>query len=152
MRRVLAVLTVLGWAAWFGATLALLLLVSHVFAIDRELGRQVGPIVFPVYERWALAAGAMALVSGLGWRSMSARGTRATLSTGVVALLAAVVLLGASATLVTPHMDQLRRAGRMDEFRQMHGVSGLLYTGCATALLTAGVSLALRQAGRDRRD
>ena len=140
MRKLIAILVTLGWAAWFGGILALFAFVSTLFRQNRPIAVDAAPMMFAAFERYQLLAAAFVLVCLVLWRVLvHSRAVMVVFTFVALAAVAAVL----STTLVTPRMETLRRQGQSTspEFRQLHGRSMMFYTAEAAMLLLAGVAL-----------
>jgi hypothetical protein len=144
MHRLLSTVLVLAWGLWFGAIVMVFVTVTSLFATFAEQRATAGAAAAGVFRRFdvlQLVAGTLALLASIGLRSRAR--TRRPVALPVTVILAALVAL-ASALLVTPRIDALRRAGEpssSEQFRRLHGTSSALYTTQAVLLLTGGLLL-----------
>src|SRR5262245_50168848 len=104
MRYGLSLLTALAWALWLGGLMALFILVSDLFKVDRPTAVIAAPRMFLHFERFQLLFAAVALLTTVLWRFIEKR-------EGLIVLfcwftLAAVALVIA-AGVVTPKLEQL---------------------------------------------
>jgi hypothetical protein len=148
LRSTASALVCIAWALWFGGLGALFLFATRLFAEDRATALKAAPILFLSFERYQLLLAAAALLGSVVWRA-STGSIRATL---IFSLLAGATIPAAlSPMLITSRMEALRVQGQSEspEFRRLHGISMIVYTGETLILLVTGLSLPW--ALRDRR-
>ncbi len=140
MGRVLSTILMVFWGLWFGGNIALFLFVSSLFRQNRSLAIDAAPVLFITFERYhLLLAGASVVLSG-AWLARDR--SRATTALFVLLILGGLAAAG-SAAFITPRIMQLRHLHQTDtaEFKRMHGLSMMIYSGEAVVLLIAGVVL-----------
>jgi Domain of unknown function (DUF4149) len=140
IRKLAAGLVCVSWGLWFGGLGALFLFAARLFNQDRETALKAAPILFLIFERYQLLLAAAALVGVVCWR-ISGGGVRVTF---LFSLLAAAALPAAlSPILVTSRMEQLRAQGQSssEQFKKLHGISMIIYSGQTLILLAAGLTL-----------
>src|SRR5437016_5506223 len=108
MRYGLSLLVLLAWALWLGGLMALFLMVSHLFNVDRALAVQAAPRMFIAFERYQIFLAAAALTATAVWRLTEVRGVLTALF--VLFTLAAIGAI-LQTTLISPRMHRLREAG-----------------------------------------
>lgn len=138
--KIAAGLVCVAWGLWFGGLGALFLFVTDLFTHDRPTALQAAPEMFLVWERYQLVIAAAALVGAVGWRIL-AGSVRTTVIFSLLAI--ATVPAALSPILVTSRLERLREQGQSSsaEFRKLHGISMMVYTGETLLLLGAGVML-----------
>ena len=96
--------------------------------------------MFLVFERYQILLAAAALLGVVAWRIL-AGSIRVTVL--FVMLAAATIPAALSPMLLTSRMEQLRQLGQSStpEFRKLHAISMLVYTGQTLILLAAGLTL-----------
>jgi hypothetical protein len=150
LRTAASALVCIAWALWFGGLCALFLFATRLFADDRETALKAAPILFLSFERYQLLLAAAGLLGCVVWR-VSTGSIRATLVFSLLAV--ATVPAALSPMLITSRMESLRVQGQSQssEFRRLHGISMMVYTGETVILLAAGVSLpwAMRRENKD---
>jgi hypothetical protein len=152
MRRAITLasqfILLLAWALWFGGMMALFLFVQKLFHENRTVAIDAAPRMFLAFELYQLILAAIALVAAFVWRL----GVPSKLITSVFTLLGIATFIAVVGTMmVTPKMEQLRRAGQSSDprFMKLHGISMALYSGEAAFLLAGGV-VAFIALGKDR--
>jgi hypothetical protein len=140
MRYGLSLLTALAWALWLGGLIALFILVTDLFKVDRPTAVVAAPRMFLHFERFQLLFAAVALLAAGGWRL---REQRMVLNVLFTFLAIATVALVINAAVITPKMEQIRVAGDSSgpQFRKLHGQSMAIHSLQAMALLLAGLTL-----------
>jgi hypothetical protein len=154
LRKMAAGLVCLSWGLWFGGLGALFLFVADLFGRDRPTALVAAPEMFLVWERYQLVVAAAGLVGAVAWRVLSGS-VRVTVIFSLLAVAAVPAALGP--IFVTSRMEQLRQQGLSsgEEFKKLHGISMMVYSGEVLVLLGAGVALpwAMREGlGRDGRE
>jgi putative Mn2+ efflux pump MntP len=153
MRTLLPVVISLAWGLWFGGIIMVFIAVQTVFAAfdpDRQTAGFATSRVFLVFEWYQLALAAVLLAALIAWRLMACTRLKRWL---LVLAIGAAALAVTSTAIVTPRIESMREQGQtgVPEFRRLHGVSMLLYTGTSVLLLGAGVLIPLCvRAERDR--
>jgi hypothetical protein len=146
VRKLAAGLVCVAWALWFGGLGALFLFATRLFNQDRETALKAAPIMFLVFERYQLLLAAAALLGVVGWR-IGGGSVRVTVLFSLLAIAAIPTAL--NPMLVTSHMEQLRLQGQSssEQFKKLHGISMIVYSGETLILLAAGLTLpwALRE-------
>ncbi|MGA2498324.1 MAG: hypothetical protein ABSH20_11320 [Tepidisphaeraceae bacterium] len=140
MRFIWSILLLFAWGLWLGGLVAVFFVVTLLFAADKTLAVQVGPRVFPPFEKFELILGAVALIACFFLRAS----TKSGVWTLLVALLVAAVLPAiASPLLVTPRLMQLwsQNLSYNAEFKTLHGYSMMLYSTTTIVLALAGLVL-----------
>ena len=140
MRYSWSIILLFAWALWMGGLVAVFFVVTLLFAADKTLAVQVGPRVFPPFEKLQLVLGAVALVACFFLYVRSkARPWAVLFAVLVIAVLPAI----ASPLLITPKMMALWRQNLSynDEFKHLHGYSMMLYTTTTIMLALAGLVL-----------
>jgi len=140
LRKIAASLVCIAWALWFGGLGALFLFVTDLFAKDRPTALNAAPQMFLVFERYQILLAAAALLGVVAWRIL-AGSIRVTV---LFIMLASATLPAALGPMfVTSRLEQLRRQGQSSspEFRKLHGISMIVYTGQTLILLAAGLTL-----------
>ncbi len=140
MRFIWSILLLFAWGLWLGGLVTVFFVVTLLFAADRTLAVQVGPRVFPPFERFELILGAVALLACFGLRVA----TKSGYWTFLLALLIAAVLPAiASPLLVTPKLMHLwsQNLSYNADFRKLHGYSMMLYSTTTIMLALAGLVL-----------
>ncbi len=150
MGRIVSSLLMLFWGLWFGGTIALFIFVSALFRQSREMAIHTTPVLFLTFERYhLLLAGVAAVLSGV-WLGRERSKAKAAL---FVLLLLAGVAASVSGALITPRVMVLReqRQTQSPEFKRLHGMSMMVYSTEAVALLAGGLvlSVAMRQRAED---
>jgi len=140
LRRIAASLVCIAWALWLGGLGALFLFVTDLFANDRPTALKAAPQMFLVFERYQILLAAAALMGAVAWRVL-AGSIRVTVLFFLLA--AATVPAALGPMLVTSRMEQLRQQGQSasPEFRKLHGISMIVYSGQTLILLAAGLTL-----------
>jgi hypothetical protein len=144
MKRVAAVVLVIGWALWFGGIVTLMVGVSAIFgeygAGQRQAAGRATAAMFRAFGMYELAFAAAALVGAafvrLKWPSMP--------RTMLFVLLALSAALAAYTTgVVTPKIEAMRVAQetQSDAFKKLHGQSMVLFAGRTLMLLVVGLML-----------
>jgi hypothetical protein len=151
LRRIAAGLVCIAWALWFGGLGSLFLLVTRLFAEDRDTALKAAPRMFLVFERYQLLLAAAALVGAVAWRVL-AKSVRVTVLFWMLAVAALPAALGP--ILITAHMEQLRLRGESSspEFKKLHGESMIVYCAETLILLVAGLTLPWAMREEDRSD
>jgi hypothetical protein len=146
LRTFASVLVCIAWGLWFGGLGALFLFATRLFAEDREVALKAAPILFLSFERYQLLLAAAALLGAVVWRILTGS-IRATVIFSLLAL--ATVPAALSPMLITSRMEALRTQGQSSspEFKKLHGISMIVYSGETLILLAAGTALpwAMRQ-------
>ena len=154
MNRALSILVSLAWGVWIGGLVGVFVAVtslSRTFAEDRTTFGTAASGVFAAFERVQLVVAAAALVLTFAWRL---RGGAAGLKTALFALLAlGAVAAVVETTYVAPRIEQMRAAGttQTTEFKKLHGMSMMLYTGTTGLLAVGGIFLTLAVARDEKR-
>jgi hypothetical protein len=140
LRKIAASLVCIAWALWLGGLGALFLFVTDLFAKDRPTALKAAPQMFLVFERYQILLAAAALLGAVAWRIL-AGSIRVTVL--FIMLAAATLPAALSPMLLTSRMELLRQQGRSSspEFRELHGISMIVYTGQTLILLAAGLTL-----------
>jgi hypothetical protein len=140
LRKIAASLVCIAWALWLGGLGALFLFVTDLFARDRPTALKAAPQMFLVFERYQILLAAAALMGVVAWRIL-AGSIRVTVL--FILLAAATVPAALGPMFVTSRMEQLRQQGQSSsgEFRKLHGISMIVYTGQTLILLAAGLTL-----------
>jgi hypothetical protein len=127
MRKVLPAIVSLACALWLGGLVALLMSVTTVFGISREIAVQVAPRLFHRFEPYLLTLVGVAIAATIAWRMLVSCSKAKKLLLAL--LLSAAVPAVVSIAFITPRIDALREAGQSQtpEFRRIHGVSNVLY-------------------------
>jgi hypothetical protein len=135
-----ASLVCIAWALWLGGLGALFLFVTDLFAKDRPTALKAAPQMFLVFERYQILLAAAALMGVVAWRIL-AGSIRVTVL--FILLSAATVPTALGPMFITSRMEQLRQQGQSSspEFRKLHGISMIVYTGQTLILLAAGLTL-----------
>jgi hypothetical protein len=136
MRRVCNI----AWALWFGGMIALLIFVQTLFRTDRAIAIAAAPHLFHAFENYQLALGVIAIASAIPvWISTRSRAAAVLLLMLAIALVLSII----SKTVITPEIMRLRAAGETHgpNFGKIHGISMLVYTAQAVALLIGGLAL-----------
>jgi hypothetical protein len=146
IRKLAAALVCIAWGLWFGGLGALFLFATRLFSQDRETALKAAPILFLTFERYQLLLAAAALLGAVCWRI--AGGTlRVTLLFSLLAI--AAVQTAVNPIFVTSRMEKLRLEGQSssEQFKKLHGISMIVYSGETLILLLAGFTLpwALRE-------
>jgi hypothetical protein len=154
LRKMAAGLVCVAWGLWFGGLGALFLFVADLFAKDRPTALNAAPEMFLVWERYQLVIAAAGLVGAVAWRVLSGS-VRVSVIFSLLAVAAVPAALGP--IFVTSRMERLREEGLAsgEEFKKLHGISMMVYSGEVLVLLGAGVALpwAMREGlERDGRD
>jgi hypothetical protein len=146
LQKIAASLVCIAWALWLGGLGALFLFATDLFANDRPTALKAAPQMFLVFQRYQILLAAAALLGVVAWRIL-AGSIRVTVL--FILLAAATVPAALGPMFVTSRMEQLRQQGQSSspEFRKLHGISMIVYTGQTLILLAAGLTLpwALRQ-------
>lgn len=140
LRRLAAGLVCIAWALWFGGLGALFLFVTRLFSEDHPTALKAAPVMFIAFERYQLLLAAAALLGTVSWRVLTGS-ARVTLLFSLLA--AATVPAALNPILVTSRMEQLRLQGQSssEQFKKLHGISMIVYSGQTLILLAAGLSL-----------
>ncbi|MGD0767921.1 MAG: hypothetical protein ABSB42_06960 [Tepidisphaeraceae bacterium] len=140
LQKIAASLVCIAWALWFGGLGALFLFVTDLFAKDRPTALTAAPQMFLVFERYQILLAAAALLGVVAWRIL-AGSIRVTVL--FVMLAAATIPAALGPMLLTSRMEQLRQQGQSSspEFRKLHGISMIVYSGQTLILLAAGLTL-----------
>jgi hypothetical protein len=140
MRFIGSILLLFAWGLWLGGLVTVFFVVTLLFAADKTLAVQVGPRVFPPFEKFQLILGAMALLGCFALRVS----TKSGFWTLVFAMLVVAVLPAiASPLLVTPKLMALwsQNLSYNADFKKLHGYSMMLYTATTIMLTVAGLLL-----------
>jgi hypothetical protein len=151
LQKLAACLVCIAWALWFGGLGALFLFVTRLFIVDRPTALKAAPILFLVFERYQLPLAAAALVGTVCWRIL---GASARVTVLFVLLAAATVPAALSPILITSRMEQLRLQGQSssEQFKKLHGISMIVYSGQTLILLAAGLTLPWTLREENKRD
>jgi hypothetical protein len=151
LRKLAACLVCIAWALWFGGLGALFLFVTRMFNVDRPIALKAAPIMFLVFERYQLPLAAAALVGTVCWRIL---GASARVTVLFALLAAATVPAALSPMLITSKMEQLRLQGQSssEQFKKLHGISMIVYSGQTLILLAAGLTLPWTLGEENKRD
>jgi hypothetical protein len=119
---------------------ALFLFVTRLFAVDRPTALKAAPQMFLVFERYQILLAAAALLGVVAWRIL-AGSIRITVL--FILLAAATVPAALGPMLVTSRLEQLRQQGQSSspEFRKLHAISMIVYSGQTLILLATGALL-----------
>ena len=145
MHRLLSTVLLLAWGLWFGAIVMVFVTVTSLFstfADQRPLAGAAAAGVFRRFEVLQVIAAVVALAAALALWSRARRTNRPGVL--LLAVLAATMGALASATVITPRIEALRRAGvpsESEQFKSLHRTSSTLYTIQAGLLLTTGLFL-----------
>ncbi|MFI5379597.1 MAG: DUF4149 domain-containing protein [Tepidisphaerales bacterium] len=140
MRFIWSILLLFAWGLWLGGLVTVFFIITLLFAADKTLAVQVGPRVFPAFERFQLVLGAVVLLACFFLRLS----TKSRFWTLLFALLIVAVLPAiASPLLVTPKLMHLweQNLSYNTEFKKLHGYSMMLYTATTIMLTLAGMVL-----------
>ena len=145
MHRLLSTVLLLAWGLWFGAIVMVFVAVTSLFTTFEDQRAVAGAAAAGIFRRFevlqVIAAGVALLATIALWlRASRAKGTRVILMAVVIATAGAIT----SATVITPQIDALRRAGEPSSsarFKSLHRKSSTLYTIQAGWLLTTGLLL-----------
>ena len=140
MRYIGSILLLFAWGLWLGGLFTLFFVVTLLFAADKTLAVQVGPRVFPPFEKLQLILGAVSLLACVLLRIS----TKSGFWTLIFVLLALAVLPAvASPLLVTPKMMALwqQNLSYNADFKKLHGYSMMLYTTTTVMLALAGLAM-----------
>lgn len=140
MRYISSTLLLFAWSLWLGGLVAVFFIVTLLFAADKTLAVQVGPRVFPPFEKLQLILGAVALLGCFALRVS----TKSGFWTFVLAILIVAVLPAiASPLLVTPKLMALwsQNLSYNADFKKLHGYSMMLYTATTIMLALTGLVL-----------
>jgi putative copper export protein len=141
MRFVLHVLTLLGWAVWFGGILAVFLIATMMFQrFERQRAGETNVEIFRTFERAQIGVAALTL----GAATVQYLRHKTTPRAWVIILISAAVAGVILAVLyVSPQMHALRDQGMSESpaWRKLHGMSMGLYAFQAVILLIAGLVL-----------
>jgi len=140
LRRIAAALVCLAWALWFGGLASLFLLVTRLFAEDRQTALQAAPRMFLAFERYQLLLAMAALLGAAAWRVL-AKSLRVTVLFWMLAAASLPAAIGPM--LLTGPMEQLRLHGQSSspQFKKLHGESMIVYCAETLVLLAAGLTL-----------
>jgi hypothetical protein len=140
LRKLAACLVCIAWALWFGGLGSLFLFVTRLFSADRPTALKAAPMMFLVFERYQLLLAAAALVGTVAWRILTGS-ARVTVLFTLLAIATATAALGP--IFVTSRMEQIRLQGQSSspEFKKLHGISMIVYSGQTLVLLAAGFTL-----------
>jgi len=140
LRKLAASLVCIAWALWFGGLGALFLFATRLFQEDRPTALKAAPVLFLSFERYQLLLAAAALVGVVAWRVLGGS-IRVTVLFCLIA--AASVPAALSPMLITSRMEQLRARGESSspQFKKLHGISMMVYSGETLILLAAGLTL-----------
>ncbi|HEX8340293.1 MAG TPA: DUF4149 domain-containing protein [Tepidisphaeraceae bacterium] len=132
-RAVTSVVLTFALALWAGGAIWLFVSVSKLFAIDHRTAAAIAPSFFQAFNRYQLVLGIIACAAALVlWRS-----DRRKASALPLACVAGAMILVLAIFQVTSRLETLRGNGEATgmQFKQLHGLSMVLYLG--TTLLTA---------------
>jgi hypothetical protein len=148
LQKLAASLVCIAWGLWFGGLGALFLFVTRLFSQDRPTALTAAPMMFLVFERYQLLLAAAALVGTVCWRIMGGS-IRVTVLFSLLAV--ATVPAALSPMLITSRMERLRVEGQSSsaEFKKLHGISMIAYSGETLILLAAGLTLPWAMRERD---
>jgi hypothetical protein len=130
-------------ALWLGGMVALFVFIQALFQHDRPTAQAAGPVlfhVFDVYQRILAGAGVVLAVlvawRGAGWARWP------VLLLTLAAAASAVVM----AVHVMPETLRLTELGETEgaRFKELHGLSMMIYCGEAVALLGALIAMSVR--------
>lgn len=152
MNRLLSIFVLLTWGVWLGSLVGLFVVLqslNHTFADDRALFGTAATGVVVAFEKVQLGLAAAALLFAFGWR-LCPGATR--VKTILFCLFAvSTVIAVTETTYIAPRIEKMRTENltKTDEFKSLHGLSMMLYTASAGALVIAGSLLptANRRAG-----
>jgi hypothetical protein len=145
MRHVLTIVFAAALTLWLGGLVALFIFVQTLFAADRGIAAGAAPVLFRVFEFYQLGLLVVALVSLTAWRLLVCTAWKKW-------MLGLVLLAGAMAVVQTGFLSSRMRtimtdpevAGRADaaaQFRRLHSVSMILYSGSTILLAIAACLL-----------
>ena len=146
MRYITSTLLLLTWGLWFGGLIALFFTVMLLFSVDKTLAVQVGPRVFPAFEKLQLVLAGLLLASCFGMRVLTKSGFwTVVLAVVIVAAIPAIV----SPLFVTPRLVAIwgDHESYKEEFKKLHGYSMMLYSTSTVTLLLAGLGLPIALKG-----
>jgi hypothetical protein len=66
MKWFISSIFLVAWALWLGGTVAILVLVQHLFKTDRDLAAQAAPQLFLTFEKYQLTLAAVVVSSLFG--------------------------------------------------------------------------------------
>jgi hypothetical protein len=137
MTRIIAMVTMLAWALWFGGMIALMIFVIRLFNTSRDVGIATAPILFRSFANYQIAIGLCACGGGTFLCLLTRRNAHAILSLLLIFTLAAAIVVRGW----TYEMDAIRLAGQSqnERFQMLHHRSSMLYSTEAILLLIAGV-------------
>ena len=140
MRFLCSILLLFAWGLWLGGLITVFFVVTLLFAADKTLAVQVGPRVFPPFEKFELILGTVSLLACFFLRVT----TKSGFWTLLFALLVAAVLPAiASPLFVTPKLMHLwsQNLSYNADFKKLHGYSMMLYSTTTIMLALAGLLL-----------
>ncbi len=139
-RLLLSRIVLISWGLFFGANLAVFVIMLALFRELPGVAGQAGGTIFTAYERLALLVGAVLLI-GLATLRLRFKRAAATLAFVLIGLASLTVM--ASSLWVTPRINQMRleKQTTTPAFRSLHGRSMLLFSGQALLLLITGLIL-----------
>jgi hypothetical protein len=137
MSRIIAIITMLAWALWFGGMIALMIFVIRLFNTSRDVGIVTAPILFRSFANYQIAIGLCACGGGTFLCLLTRRNAHAVLSLLLILVLAAAIVVRGW----TYEMESLRARGQSSggRFAMLHHRSSMLYSTEAILLLIAGV-------------
>lgn len=140
LRSLASSLVCIAWGLWFGGLGALFLFATRLFAEDRDTALKAAPILFLSFERYQLLLAAAALLGAFVLRILTGS-IRATVIFSLLALATVPAALGPM--LITSRMEALRIQGQSSspEFRKLHGISMIAYSGETLILLAVGLAI-----------
>src|SRR5687767_3591883 len=126
MRMILAMVTMVAWALWFGGSVAMFLFVQALFRNNRSVAIEAAPMIFRTFAIYQIVLAGVAVIGAGAWRSPT---KRAALTVVVWLLALASVGVVTTGALITPRMERMRMQGQSSapEFRKMHGMSMVVY-------------------------
>ena len=141
MKRALPTFLALVWALWLGGLVALFICVQSLFvtfASDHSIAGLAASGIFWRFNCYQLVLAAVALIGSFSWRIGSGRSAVTTLFFCFgLAAFAAIVVAG----IITPYLEAMRIAQQTHtpQFKQLHGISMLLYLSEIVSLLIGGL-------------
>jgi len=141
MRRVLPYVIGLCIALWLGGLVTLFIALMSVFAYNRGIGAQVGPVLFGKFEPYQLCLAGIAIAATILWRVYGCSKTRMIM---MACLLSSAAIAVISFSWVTPQIIDLwqnRTEDSAARFQQLHMTSRYLYTAMAILVAMAGAAL-----------
>lgn len=138
MRSALVYIIGLTIALWLGGLVTLFICLMSVFAYNRGIGAQVGPVLFSKFEPYQLGLAAISIGATILWRMYARSKAKNAL---LACLLTAAAIAVVNYAMITPQIIEIWQNPTDDSaqrFQQLHSVSRYMYTATTILVLLAG--------------